>query len=216
MTSSSPGWFSDPGNPQVSRYWTGAQWAGERIWNGAAWIDSRPPALPPQPVYAGPGAAPFTATATRTPAIGPVRNRLLLTVAGAVLVVIGSVLPWATQNNGITTTTINGSSVGGGQFLIIVGLAIAVLAGLYLSGVIGKRSCIASLVLGALAITICFANMANISDVMDKEKANDPTFQLNGGGTHSGIGLFVVLIGCVLVLVATIMTMRSARVRRAM
>jgi hypothetical protein len=231
MTVSAPGWYPNPNDPRITRFWTGAQWAGERIWNGSAWVDAAPvppsapaPAVPtfaagPPYQVAGISAppayyAPLAQSApvsSKRPVPQPVRNRLLLTLGGAALMIIGVLLPSPTQDNGLTTTTIHGTDRGGGETTIVIALVIAVLAALFLNGTIGRRSSIATLLLGALAISISIGNMSNISDAMDQEKAQSADLVNSGGGTHFGAGLFVVFVGCALVLVGSFMTLVSAR-----
>jgi hypothetical protein len=42
------GWYPDPGNPHVTRYWDGNGYTHERHWNGSAWVEP-PPVAPPAP-----------------------------------------------------------------------------------------------------------------------------------------------------------------------
>jgi Protein of unknown function (DUF2510) len=216
------------------RFWNGVAWidpappanplpVSALTYPAAASSATYAPA-PPTVTYPAPGqwapappahmGGPLPALSGRIVATGALRSRLLLILAGAAVVIIGSLLPWATQNDGITTTTIDGSSAGGGQVLIVIGLALAVLVGLYLAGIIGKRTNVAVLILGVLAIAICIANMSNISHVMGQEKTESADLVQSGGGTKYGVGLIVVLVGCVLVIVGSVMVWRAARARR--
>src|SRR6185312_445212 len=34
-----PGWYPDPGNAHVTRYWDGSRYTHERHWNGTAWVE---------------------------------------------------------------------------------------------------------------------------------------------------------------------------------
>lgn len=251
-TTAAAGWYPNPNDARVMRYWTGVQWSGERVWTGTAWTDTAPvaataPTPVPAPVAAAPpqfAAAPAAngyATAppypqaslsvppgyyaspapvaavpsSKRPVSQRVRARLLLTLGGAALVVVGVLMPYATQNNGITTSTIHGTDRSGGAVTIVIALVVVVLAGLFINGTIGRRSAIATFLLGGIALAICIGNMSNISDVMDQEKAQSADLISAGGGTKFGAGLFVVLVGCVLVLIGSIMTFVSARRSRA-
>ena len=33
-----PGWYPDPGNPSVQRYWDGWRWTHQVRWDGSAWV----------------------------------------------------------------------------------------------------------------------------------------------------------------------------------
>ena len=90
---SAPGWYPDPNNAGVVRFWTGTSWSGERSWDGSAWVD-RVPAAVPAPAFV------VDASGTRAKPTPRVRTRLLLIIAGAVLMIIGCVLPWAHRTTG--------------------------------------------------------------------------------------------------------------------
>jgi hypothetical protein len=217
-----PGWHPDPNNAGRALFWTGTTWAGERVWNGTAWVDPGQPAYrPAMPPPAGswpapsgsiPSAPPVAAAVTRTPVPRRLRNRAWLAIGGGALMVIGSILPWATQNYIVTTTTVNGTSVGGGQFSIVLALVIAAFAGLTLNGVIGaKKSGIVILLLGILAIAICIGNMSDISGVIDQEKSQSAGLISTGAGTKFGAGLLVLLIADIVVIISGLLTLFSRR-----
>jgi hypothetical protein len=41
------GWYADPADPRVQRFWTGSTWTAQRVWTGTQWVD--PAAVPPPP-----------------------------------------------------------------------------------------------------------------------------------------------------------------------
>jgi hypothetical protein len=173
--------------------------------------DSAAPPVPP--VVATTTAAIVTTpndAATRSPLPGRVKNWVLLTLGGAGLMIFGCLLPWASQNNGLTTQTVSGISAGGGQVSIVLGIIIAVLAALFWTGKVGKKNAIATLVLGALGTAISVANMANVSDVINQEKRQTGGL-VSGVGTKMGAGLLLLLVGCVVVVVGSIMTLIRGR-----
>jgi hypothetical protein len=61
------GWYPDPGDPHVTRYWDGTRYTHERHWNGTAWVD--PAAAPPPPPTA---VAPTPVAPTPAAAAAPV------------------------------------------------------------------------------------------------------------------------------------------------
>ena len=44
--SSPAGWYPDPNDPRVQRYWDGSGWNGQRVWDGAQWMDAAPAPAP--------------------------------------------------------------------------------------------------------------------------------------------------------------------------
>lgn len=99
METTEPGWYGEPGNPDLERYWDGTQWTPQT--RAAA-----PPPSPTQPAET-PGAAPQNAvTGWASPAVEPLtvppaavpagRSRLGQLIGGAVvaIVVAGVLLYW--------------------------------------------------------------------------------------------------------------------------
>ena len=76
------GWYADPADPRVQRFWTGSAWTAQQVWNGTQWVD--PAALRASNEPSGPPG----------PSAGPRRPRRLwwalgaLVTAGVVVVVI--------------------------------------------------------------------------------------------------------------------------------
>jgi hypothetical protein len=242
-----PGWYPDPANPYVTRFWSGGAWTAMRTWDGSNWTAAlMPPAQPvpptaswdagaprdsatpvPSPPYplatsfapapyaaalaGGPQWATGPATPVRNRISGKAANRTFLTLAGTGLVVIGCLLPWATQNNGFTTQTIGGTSAGGGDVDLVLALVIGSLAGLFLAGRTGFKTNMTALLLAALVVVVCIANMANISRLINQEKITTDALPGSSPGTSLGIGLVIVLVGGCLAVVGSILTIAAAR-----
>lgn len=93
------GWYPDPRNPRITRFWTGSAWSAERFWDGSAWVERAEWAAPAgvastsqpraawtgSPTWAGSQAA----TPAKTPTTGRVKNQMLLVLTGAGLIIIG-------------------------------------------------------------------------------------------------------------------------------
>jgi hypothetical protein len=187
------GWYPDAAGGHEFRYWDGRAWTDQVSDNGvavAAPIAAQAPASAP------------TSDATR------LRTRLIAVMVGAGAGVIGALLPWVSQYDGFTSTTKSGTSTAGGGLCIVLALAIAGLAGMTLSRGFGRGSVITSFVLGCLVVLIAYGNIVDVNAAIDEEaQAGLP----EGLGTTPGAGLFVTLIGGLIVVVASVMAFRSAR-----
>ena len=239
-----PGWYSDPANFQVTRYWSGAAWTAQRTWNGATWIDgavaavrpayaapppayAAPPpayAVPPQPYYgatmppttyvpgypvaAGYGVPPRAAMSKK------VSNRAILAIVGGAIAALGCLLPWATASVLGSDISVKGTSAAGGQFDLVLGLVVALLGGLFLAGRTGIKTNILSLVLAALLVVVCIANMVDISNFIDKQKSTTDEYGL-GFSVHVGFGIVLVLIGGCIAFVALVLIIAGGRKRVA-
>ena len=64
------GWYPDPGNAHVTRYWNGDRYTHERHWNGSAWVE--PPPIPPPAAPASAMATPVDPAPGATPIAGPI------------------------------------------------------------------------------------------------------------------------------------------------
>jgi len=199
------GWHPDPHGRHQLRFWDGRAWTAHVSNAGVPGTDPLTPGAPP-------------ATAAAHPVSPALKNRLYLLFGAAGLVILGCLLPWASQNNGLTTDTISGVSRGGGVVCALLAAVILVIGVMFLNGSLGRRTQLATLVLGTLGLVVAIANAANISDVMQQER--DEYGSLGGTfgvdiGTKMGIGLVLVLVAWIAVLVVGVLTLRASRTSAA-
>jgi hypothetical protein len=200
------GWYPDARDAAVSHYWSGTAWTARRVWTGSEWID---PAAP-RPETA------VVATPTPAPIARRLANRAFVTIGGAGVAAIGCALPWASVDYGLGTQAINGTQVGGGQIDLVLALLIAGLGVLFLTGRTGAKANLGSLVLAALLVVICVANMVDISNLIDKERAagGDALFD-TGASIQFGSGVVIVLLGGLVAVVGLLLTTFGARAARS-
>jgi hypothetical protein len=202
------GWYSDTRDAAVRHYWSGTAWTARRVWTGTHWIDS---AAPRPAAVVMPSATAKPASVARKLA-----NRAFLTIGSAGLAAIGCMLPWATQNYGYVSQTINGTSAGGGQVDLVLALVIAGLGVLFLIGRTGMKTNVLSLVLATLLVVICVANMADISNVIDKEHAaGGNVLAETGAGTQFGAGIAIVFVSGLFAILGLLLMQFGARAARS-
>ncbi len=99
----------------------------------------------------------------------------------AVVILIGSVLPWATVSSLFGSASVNGTD-GDGVITLILAIGIGVLLGLWRRG-----TAIAATVLGAIVVVVALYDLADVANVAD---------ELGGlGDVSPGVGLVLVLLG---------------------
>lgn len=203
-----PGWYPDIRNAAMSHYWSGTAWIARRVWTGTHWIDST---LPPPIAPAVPTATPKPESMGRK-----IANRAYLTLGGVAVAAIGCMMPWATQNYGFVTTTIDGTSTGGGQIDLVLALVVAGLSVLFFTGRTGVKSIVFSLVLAVLMVVICVANMVSVANVIDKEHAAAGRALIETGtATRLGAGILIVFAGGLIVVVGLVLSLFGARGARS-
>src|SRR2546421_4261868 len=42
VVSPEPGWYPEPTNPSLIRFWDGSAWSAQRVWTGSEWVESAP------------------------------------------------------------------------------------------------------------------------------------------------------------------------------
>lgn len=113
---------------------------------------------------------------------------------GAALLVIGSLLPWASVTIFTGTISVNGID-GDGKLTIAVGVVVGLGAFLARENP-GKRVSVASSVFGVIAGIIGLIDIVNLSEGIAQLSGNP------FGRADVGIGLYVVIIGALVCIVA--------------
>lgn len=199
------GWYPDSTSGHEFRYWDGQVWTNQVSDNGVV-SEFSPAVAPAQNGSAAfDGGQPAAGSPTTS---SKLRSRLTFVLVGAGAILLGALLPWASQNNGFTTTTISGTSTGGGGISIFLALVIAAIAGMTLSRGFGRGSVIATLLLGCLELVVVIGNFADLANTMDEELQQGLP---EGTGTSPGAGLVIALIGAGIVVVASLLALRAAK-----
>ena len=217
MTSNqvSPGWYPDPSGAHQLRYF-GTTWSdqvsnggvvsvspvGQLPFGSAGAAPAPPPGWPManhamQPVYGAVGAPAFG----RVKTTGPV-----LVLIGAVLMILGPLLPWETVSAPSlytgSLTSVKGTSEGAGPLVLVAGLVAGLLAVLILTKTIGRRRPgIATMVIAAVSLIFMFGNWSGISKDIDKAP--------HGVSANIGIGLIFAVVGGILAAVASVGLVRN-------
>jgi hypothetical protein len=188
--SAEPGWFPDPVDSRVTRFWTGSEWGDELVWNGASW-QQRPALPPPFGVPAGSLSSPAAVAAAPTKARRS--SAQLLMFVGAAVVVGGACLPWEKTQLFAGISTSRGPLDGGGIVIVVVFVAAVVwLASVPYSTMSPRRRWTLWLlaVVGALWVAVVFKSIDNDKKILDI--GGD---LLQGSHVQVGSGLFVFAAG---------------------
>jgi hypothetical protein len=198
------GWYPDPTRQNELRYWDGSTWTDHMAPGASAAATAPPPAIgtapPPMPaaVAAPPG---------RKPAAERAKTRAILVLIGGGLMAVGALLPWEEASlNGVKIDSVQGLKEGAGGITLAAGLVCAALGVLFLAGKVRAKSGIATLVVSAVTFIFVAGNMSSISD--DVDKAKDVTNELVKVDATLGFGIILAVIGCLMVLIASISLLR--------
>jgi hypothetical protein len=136
---------------------------------------------------------------------GKQRTRAVLALIGGVLMGLGALLPWESVNSQLVgLKSANGMQEGAGPIVLVAGIVVVLLAAFFLTGRIGRRSSIATLVLSVVAVVFAFGNFsAGISDDIDRAKKA-------GVDASIGFGLIIAIVGCLLAAVVSALLLRRA------
>ena len=206
MSTSRPvaGWYQDPSRRYEHRWWNGIAWTPHVITLGLRSIDHGGEDPPTSRVAADPeqSASPEPATAgSRERRQWPVAVWIPV-LAGAGMLVLGAMLPWAEAQS--TTGAFSTDGISGDGAITIVA---AVLIALTLV-VVQRRTLAAGLVIGVAAI----AGAVGVYDTIDiSRKATDLVDHGPPGVSASvGIGVWVTLVAAAIALIGGIAAFAAA------
>jgi hypothetical protein len=166
-----PGWYPVRTNPNEQVYWNGADWTGRRRWSaGTGWIEVGPdaPATAAAPGAVNSGArlsanpyAPHptpTTTPTARPQASGVTIGIVLLMASAIAMMVGSVTTWISSSGSVSNTSLGfGGTAGAGTAVS------AAVSGVSegISGLIGINGFITLI---AAVVVLVFAGLMAVSD----------------------------------------------------
>jgi len=116
-------------------------------------------------------------------------NPKIILLAGAALMVLGSLLPWATMTSVFGNVEVTATE-GDGAITLVIGILIG-LGALLMKSKPGKRGGIASSIFGVIAGIVAIIDMSNIQKISGNPFAD----------VQVGIGLYLVAIGALVTVV---------------
>jgi hypothetical protein len=201
-------WQADPTGRFELRYWDGTAWTDHVSTKGVQQTDpvmgdpAATPAAPPAggPMSPTPAAAPPAAvTVPRAKVVWPTRTKVVV-LGGAVLLLVGSVLPWAKAEATVVGQTLS-STTNGLDGDGVITLILALVAGLVFLFV-PRAKVVGSLVLVAGAI----AGLVAIIDIADVSNKADDLKQLTKQSSASvGIGLWMAAVAAIVLIVGGVL-----------
>ena len=186
--SATPGWYPDPSDERIMRFWNGNDWTTER--SVPVVVDERPTTagLP------GNGAGQF-----QMPQISTLG---WLFFGGAALVSLGAMLPWVEVQNaygmGVKATPPGGSAA----FLWTLAGIVVWLAWPARVGAVSKGRVIGLTVVGSFLALCVFTNFAAFGEAHDKNP---------GANISPGMGLWIYTVGTGLVVAAIVKSWLALR-----
>lgn len=161
------------------------------------------------------GPEPARSIAALMPQWGQVTKEGWCLLGGAVLVFIGSLLPWAQQSvDGYTAVS---SHPGGGGVIVFLVLAIAVVAAGWplLTGGLSKRRLAGASVAAGLLALFAVTNWSDLNSIQKQAAAAGGGFETISVSAGSGIALYTVgvVVLCALIARLWLSLRRAARTR---
>lgn len=180
-----PGWYEDPSNPRMQRWWDGRQWTDR--------TQMPPPQStvpPPQPVAPSHAATDYAEPRSNVPLVGA--------GVGLGLIVLGCLLPWATFTSVFGSFSISGTETSDGKLILV--LAGAGLLGIVLAATDRPRMISLSIGCAVIATLVAIYDMTDIAQIAGEDIAI----------VQVGIGLWLVVIGGVVAVAGGVQHWRSA------
>jgi hypothetical protein len=178
MESHPPGWLPDPLGRYQYRYWDGGQWTSAVSTNGSQETD-------PMGVASSAQASPVAAARSRPDWSSTVR---WLVLGGALVVIVGSVLPWVQADAGVFSFTKSGID---GDGALTLALAVA-LGAVFL---LGRHSAAVGWSVLAFAGVILAIALYDVVDVTNKARELADSSPLVEFSAHVGFGLWMTVAG---------------------
>jgi hypothetical protein len=213
MSTSRPaaGWYRDPSGRYEHRWWSGTEWTPHVMTLGMRSTDDGREAAAVSPAEADPvrPATPQPEEEEEAAASGPRRWPVVvwvLALAGAGLLVLGAVLPWAEAES--ATTSFSADGIDGNGAITIVTAVVIVLSLV----VVQRRTLAAGLVIGTAAI----AGAVGVHDAIDISRKADNLMDHGTPGVSAGVGIgvWVTLVAAAIALVGGMIALAVALRKR--
>jgi Protein of unknown function (DUF2510) len=206
-----PGWYPDPSNDHIMRFWDGTQWNAERSLSGTATVDAV--ALPV-----------LSSVATKVATLPRLSRTAWCLFAGCAVAAVGTMLPWEQDTTSFGgQVTAGPSSVPGGLAVLLALLAAIVWIGWPARvGHLSKARCVGLTIVGALLAFFVFAKFAALGNAQSQSSnlgsaGGSDIFgdaQTNLGlSYHAGSGLYIYGAGVVSICVGVVRAWFARRAR---
>ena len=133
----------------------------------------------------------------------------ILGIVGAILALVGVVLPWVAGHVAATNTDRSLSGIEFPLFIFGVPLLLFAVVGLVLVAIPKKGTAIAGLIMGIIALVIAMIPMAILASIIVE-------WQIPGEVASIGYGLYISLVGAVLLIVGSAIGIKDASAPKPM
>lgn len=226
------GWYPDPGDAHITRYWDGERYTRELRWDGTAWVDpaASPPPPPvetptpvtptPVPIAAPPiepapvfAPTPATAGVPLAPPGAPRANptpTFWIFMAASVGVALSAVLPWVSVS-GFGASISSQPGTGGPGVLILFAVGVAAIAWPTVSSPALSKARKIGLI--PIVVFLAIAVVTNWSDLADLKDRYNGASGL-GLSIDAGVGFYLYTVSVIALVVALVRVwMAGARVK---
>jgi len=133
----------------------------------------------------------------------------ILGIIGAILALIGVFLPWVAGHVAATNTDRSLSGIEFPLFIFGMPFLLFVVIGLILVAIPKKGTAIAGLIMGIIAFVIALIPMAILATII-------VSWQISGEVASIGYGLYICLVGALLLIIGSAMGIRDASAPKPM